>query len=163
MEPVRRSVPYVYLQPCKRISPSPYVDHWFDVIYAYSVFSHLSEESHRDWAKDFARIIKPGGRVVLTTQGLKLLEMCKNYREGIVPKTHLWHEYLAASFVEPDCADRYLAGEFLYSATDKNIPMYGEAMVPKSWFEKHWGALGFRVTDWDESAGQNRCVLVFQG
>jgi SAM-dependent methyltransferase len=163
MEPIRRAVPYVYLQPCKNVPPAPYPDDWFDVIYAFSIFSHLSEESCRDWGGQYARILKPGGKAVVTTQGLKFLDICRSYREGVVPKTHIWHEYLAASFAEPDCADRYKNGEFLYSATHPKEPLYGEAMVPRQWFEKEWGALGFKMTDWNETFGQNHCVMVYQG
>jgi SAM-dependent methyltransferase len=163
MEPIRRAVPYVYLQPCKRSAPAPYLDDWFDVIFAFSVFSHLSEASHLEWAKEYARIIRPGGRVIVTTQGLKFLEMCRIYREGLAPKTHIWHEYLAASFSAPDSEDRFKAGDFMYSATDPNNPVYGEAMVPRQYFEKEWGNLGFKVTDWNETFGQNHCVMVYEG
>jgi SAM-dependent methyltransferase len=163
LDNVRRSVPFTWLAPCDFFPPTRYNAGTFDLIYAYSVFSHLSEDSHLAWAADYARMLKPGGFVCLTTQGLKLLDMCKAYRDGSKPITHIWHEYLARSFAEPDCADRFNRGEFLYSATSPDNPTYGEAMVPRQYFEKTWGALGFEMLDWDETYGQNRTVMRLRG
>lgn len=163
MDTVRRSVPNVYLGICQRTPPLPYVEDWFDVIYAFSVFSHLSPESHLEWAQQFARVIKPGGRVVITTQGLKFLEYSRALREGVLPITHPWHDMISKSFTESDCAERFERGEFLYAATTPSVPVYGEAVVPKAWFEKHWGELGFKVVGWDESGVQNYCAMVYRG
>lgn len=33
----------------------------FDAVYALSVFTHLSEEAHRAWIADIARVLAPGG------------------------------------------------------------------------------------------------------
>jgi 2-polyprenyl-3-methyl-5-hydroxy-6-metoxy-1,4-benzoquinol methylase len=38
----------------------------FDAITAFSVFSHLSEEAHRQWAAEFARVTHEGSRVYIT-------------------------------------------------------------------------------------------------
>lgn len=159
LDNVRRTVPFTWLTPSDVFPPTRYHSETFDLIYAYSVFSHLSEDSHRAWAQEFRRVMRPGGYVCLTTQGLKLLQMCRDYRDGSKPITHIWHEFLAKSFTEPDCEQRYLNGEFLYSATMPKTPTYGEAMVPRSYFEKYWGELGFEMLNWDETYGQNRTVL----
>lgn len=49
--------------------PLPYGDHFFDIAYALSVFTHLSEENHYKWFDEFYRVIKPGGILLVTTQG----------------------------------------------------------------------------------------------
>ena len=159
MEAVRRSVSRVYMTPCGPLPPSRYNGATFDVIYAYSVFSHLSEEAHLAWAGEFARILKPGGRVCVTTQGLRMLQVCADYREGRRPITHPWHRDLASSFAEPGLEEKYQAGGFLFSATQPHNPTYGESLVPRAYFERHWGEHGFEVTDWDESFPQVHCVM----
>jgi 2-polyprenyl-3-methyl-5-hydroxy-6-metoxy-1,4-benzoquinol methylase len=64
------------------IHPSDYREGTFDMIYAYSVFSHLSEQCHLAWASEFARILKPGGTVCLTTQARNLKFAAITLREA---------------------------------------------------------------------------------
>ena len=44
----------------------PYDDQEFDLIYLYSVFSHLTQNEVRMNLKEFGRILRPGGKVFLT-------------------------------------------------------------------------------------------------
>lgn len=46
-----------------------YRDAEFDLVYALSVFSHLTEELQVPWVRELARILKPGGRLVFSTHG----------------------------------------------------------------------------------------------
>ena len=39
----------------------------FDIIYLYSVFSHMHEKEMRIYLTDFSRMLKPGGKVFFTT------------------------------------------------------------------------------------------------
>lgn len=41
----------------------------FDLIYAYSVFTHLDEELQNAWMKELIRILVPGGYLLITTHG----------------------------------------------------------------------------------------------
>jgi cyclopropane fatty-acyl-phospholipid synthase-like methyltransferase len=46
-----------------------YDNNFFDAVYALSVFTHLSENNHHKWLNELQRIIKPGGYLLITTQG----------------------------------------------------------------------------------------------
>jgi SAM-dependent methyltransferase len=49
--------------------PLRYGDGSFDAVYALSVFTHLPEAAQRRWLDELARILRPGGHVLLTTHG----------------------------------------------------------------------------------------------
>ena len=49
--------------------PLTYDDESFDLVYALSVFTHLTEELQRAWRDELRRVIRPGGRLLLTTHG----------------------------------------------------------------------------------------------
>ena len=69
----------------------------FDVVYAYSVFSHLNEAVGLAWVKELARALRPGGVLIVTTQGRSFLAFCEQLRREGNPATD-WHAALARSF-----------------------------------------------------------------
>jgi SAM-dependent methyltransferase len=48
------------------LPPLPFPDAHFDVLFAYSVFTHLSIESQRLWVPELARVTAPGGVALIT-------------------------------------------------------------------------------------------------
>jgi SAM-dependent methyltransferase len=59
--------------------PLPYPDGRFDLVYALSVFTHLSEELQRPWIEELRRILEPGGHLFLSLHGPR-------YREELRPE-----------------------------------------------------------------------------
>src|SRR5665213_1089282 len=49
--------------------PLPYANAEFDLVYALSVFSHLTENLQVPWMSELARVVKPAGFVVFSTHG----------------------------------------------------------------------------------------------
>ena len=115
----------------------------YDLIYAYSVFSHLNEEHHLAWVGELARVLRPGGLLLATTQGRAFIDFCASIRaRGSFESS--WHQGLAGCFTDGAAAlADYDAGTFLHVATGGGgdyLPasFYGESVVPKGYIEKHW-------------------------
>lgn len=54
----------------KALTPLPYDSGHFDVIYCFSVFTHLSESMQDVWLDELRRILKPGGLLIITVHGI---------------------------------------------------------------------------------------------
>jgi SAM-dependent methyltransferase len=49
--------------------PLGYEDESFDLVYALSVFTHIPAPAQRPWLDELRRLLRPGGRLLITTQG----------------------------------------------------------------------------------------------
>ncbi len=138
----RETFPYGRFETVSPLPPSSLEDQTYDLVIAYSVFSHLAEHAATAWIREFERILRPGGMVAVTTQGRSLLQVCEKIREQ-KEFDHPWHEHLARSFVDrAACEAAYDTGEYLYSATGggdvRSSEFYGEALIPRGFVERHW-------------------------
>jgi SAM-dependent methyltransferase len=113
----------------------------FDLVYLYSVFSHLSEESVDAWVTEFARLLKPGGVLIATTWHRGYIEMCAQSRHGPTPGTHpgsvhafpgRTEEWLASYDRGEMCHSPVGGGEALSSS------FYGETCIPSAYVQQKW-------------------------
>jgi len=51
------------------LPPLPYDDATFDLVYAFSVLTHLSEDLQHAWMQECRRVLKPGGYLLFSTLG----------------------------------------------------------------------------------------------
>lgn len=49
--------------------PLAYKDSEYDLIYALSVFTHLTEDLQSEWMAELSRVLKPGGHLIVSTHG----------------------------------------------------------------------------------------------
>ncbi len=148
--------------------PSPLPSNRFDLVFAYSVFSHLSPISHLAWRTELARCIKTGGLAFITTHARWFLDECLRYREHPEERTIPWHDKLAESFVDYDTAvSAYDRGEMVFASNQRpggagqrvihrsgggapelGPDFYGDAVVPAAFFQAEWcGPAGFKFLD----------------
>jgi ubiquinone/menaquinone biosynthesis C-methylase UbiE len=135
----------------EQMPPSTLPAQQFDTAFAYSVFSHLSPTAHLAWKTEFARVMKPGGLLFITTQARWFIDYCEDLRDHPEKVTSYWHELLFKSFRDFDaCLARYDRGEFLYAPNGGGASLapeyYGDAVVPRDYFEREWGS-NFEVLD----------------
>jgi SAM-dependent methyltransferase len=69
----RANLPRIDFLHNELMPPLPLPDARFDVVYNFSVFTHLSEEAQKAWTAELKRVLKPGGLLICTTHG-------ENYR-----------------------------------------------------------------------------------
>ncbi len=65
----RQNLPGVKFVENRLNPPLPFPDSQFDVVYSFSVVTHLSEVVQLAWVKELRRVLKPGGLLVITTHG----------------------------------------------------------------------------------------------
>ncbi len=125
----------------KPLPPTDFPDGSFDIIYLYSVFSHLSEEAHLLWLQEFIRMLRPGGVIIASTRPRSFIEYCMKFAN----KTEIgtWERGLTIAFSNPQEALRdYDAGKFVHCPTggggvlDKSF--FGETCISKQYVERVW-------------------------
>jgi SAM-dependent methyltransferase len=112
--------------------PLPYHDGAFQLVTAYSVFTHLPERLFKAWMSELLRVTKPGGLIVFTVEPQRFLD----FVAGIDPHAPEsgWHAALQANLGDVSVRRQDLAKEgftFLptgggpYRASD----VYGDMVV----------------------------------
>jgi ubiquinone/menaquinone biosynthesis C-methylase UbiE len=122
------------------LPPCDLSDSYFDLVYAYSVFSHLSEEAHLAWLKEFDRILNPGGMLLLTTLPRAFIEASAEFSGQDAGSLQGWQRHAAAAFspVE-EWLNAYDDGRFCYTPIDKATnPHFGFSCIPESYFRSVW-------------------------
>jgi 2-polyprenyl-3-methyl-5-hydroxy-6-metoxy-1,4-benzoquinol methylase len=145
--------------------PTELAENSFDVVYAYSVFSHLSEPVHIKWVEEFSRVLKPGGIMIVTTQARRFIEFCRSLRD----QNHEsgWYYGLANSFLDTEAAFAdYDNGKFLYSATGGGVArpasFYGEAVISPGYIKREWTKYLTFCDFVDDPAKFNQALIIMQ-
>jgi SAM-dependent methyltransferase len=107
--------------------PLPYDDEAFDAVFAISIWSHFAEQAALDWLAEMRRILRPGGRLVLTTHGEQT--MVHTAREGLRSQEQL--DDVRASLVR----DGYWYAAEFGEAGDHGVtsPEWGTAFLSTEW------------------------------
>ena len=148
---------------CSPMPPLMLRDDSVDFIVGYSVFSHLSEAACRAWLAEFARILKPGGMVAMTTRGRWFFDYA-----AALTGTDSYSKALSTMF--PDFAEaraRYDRGELVHS----NVPgvtgggvldggFYGETFIPEQ-FARTSLTDALQFTEFFQQ-GNNHPILFFK-
>jgi hypothetical protein len=110
------------------------------------VFSHLSEEVCKAWIAEFARLLKPGGMVALTTRPRWFFDYAKSLAGEDVTG---YSKALSQMFPDFDTARAaYDRGEFVHTTAGLGSgPIYGETFIPERYareaYAKHLNLIEF--------------------
>lgn len=145
--------------------PLHYPDNFFDIIYAYSVFSHLSEEAHLQWLKEFHRLVKPEGLLFLTLRQKQFLLEYNRLRSE--PNLSDYNKKMAELFgdlekLSPD----YEMGKFIYSPTGGGGALtddfYGDTVIPPAYIKKHWSKYFTTIDLFDDPQRLAQALIVLK-
>ena len=107
--------------------PLPYPDHRFEFVFAISIWSHFAEDAALAWLAEMRRIIKPGGRLLITTHGEQTI-------------THTRAEGRRSAGQLADVRDSLLAHGYWYAAEFGDAGDHGVA-------NPDWGT-SFLTAEW---------------
>jgi ubiquinone/menaquinone biosynthesis C-methylase UbiE len=141
--------------------PTPFQDNTFDMIYSYSVFSHLSEDFHLNLLAEVKRILKPGGIYITTTRNRKFIEICAEMRKlSDLNSMNPGPRSSAQAFLNTrQSLSEFDRGEYCHhSFNDKKWPYWGETAIPKKYVLDHW-TQSFTVLDFIDLDVQNVIVV----
>lgn len=145
--------------------PVPVQAHQFDVIIVNSVFSHLSERSALFYMEDLARVLKPGGLLLVTVRSVSwvkyIMKLCELHRKGeevpnlTLPLVKAFSAQLAAFDEQGD--------SYLFVSVGNSLGGdYGECFVPKKYIKEVWGKFFWQLRIHDaEVLGFDQSVIAF--
>jgi len=143
-----------------------------DVVTAFSVFSHLSSDAHKTWAKEFGRVVRPGGVAAITVLGEEFIDVIANAKAAVASgEADDFSKTMAPVFPDIEATRAgFHANEIQFGATGgggvRTSDYYGWAATSRAAVEKNWGAAGFDVVAWRPSGElfpQHLVILVKRG
>lgn len=151
---------------CTPFPPTAYPDGHFDLVFSYSVFSHLSEAAARAWMTEFHRILAPGGVVALTTRHESFFDFCEAAARQPEPSSYI--AALGALFPDVEQARAaYRRGEFVHASSrgvsgggPREESFYGETWIPEAYARTGFGTPLRFVGTWFDPARYDQICFV---
>jgi len=141
----------------------PFPDDFFDIVIAYSVFTHLPEHVHVHWMQEMTRVSRQGAVCAMTLEPRRFI---KFVRDEAPKGSSGWHQGLARfAPLASELLSQFDAGGFVYLPTGGGAYLpsstYGDAVVPSNWIAENWKR--WTVNDYiDDGARFCQAVVVLQ-
>ena len=163
---LRRAWPQVDSRVNASEPPLPFEAGRFDVLYAFSVWTHLPPEAQARWLAEAGRVLRPGGLALITTLGFYGLELLSHSaapleaewwgvsaddlrRQGVI-----YHEYAVLGQALPE--------KELFSGIQGS---YGVSVHDPAYVRRAWADQGFEVLEIIERAmhGHQDLIVLRRG
>jgi 2-polyprenyl-3-methyl-5-hydroxy-6-metoxy-1,4-benzoquinol methylase len=160
----RKAMPYGRFVKSEIEHPLAFEAASFEIVYAYSVFSHLAQNASYRTLLELARVLKPDGLAVFTTLKRAHLGVWQTLLNGESPyyRSHLRR----AGFDYDKWQERADRGDFLYVPTGggdmRDDSFYGEAVITRRHLEIVAKGLGFKLRLFDDESQMPQSLVVLQ-
>jgi SAM-dependent methyltransferase len=121
------------------LPPTEYCSDFFDIIFSYSVFTHLTREVQHAWLSEMQRIIKPGGLFIATTHGDFALQFLMQSTSPTIPDDGIIDTILDSTLDEIAPKDYYRA---TFQTKEYTLREFGKYFNIISYIER--GAMNFQ-------------------
>jgi SAM-dependent methyltransferase len=137
----RKQWPHGQFRQGDAFPPCDFAAGQFDLIYSYSVFTHLSEDNHIAWLGELARLLKPGGVMLHSTKSYEYVRRASFFSP----------EWLRKYEVDPPFAEFESRHPYHYIVDNSALPEYGITLISKDYVIANWSAYaGMAVADYRE-------------
>jgi SAM-dependent methyltransferase len=95
--------------------PLAFDDESFDLVYALSVFTHLTDDLQLAWRDELRRVLRPGGSLLLTTHGTSYVPRLDAHERDRFERGQLvvrWAEVAGSNLCSAYHPERYLRDTF---------------------------------------------------
>jgi len=95
--------------------PLAFTDDSFDLVYALSVFTHLTADLQLAWRDELRRVLRPGGRLLITTHGNSYVPRLDDAERARFERGELvvrWAEVVGSNLCSAYHPERYLRETF---------------------------------------------------
>jgi SAM-dependent methyltransferase len=147
----RKSNPWARFELNDPMPPTDLPADHFDLVFSYSVFTHLREDVHFAWLDELRRLVNPGGLLILTVRPRNFLSYFATLTPATVPSQEA-ADALVNLFPDAEQAlGDYDRGEFVFAPYRYSSygDWCGEACIPRPYIEREW-ASRFELLDYIE-------------
>jgi SAM-dependent methyltransferase len=100
----------------------------FDLAFAFSVFTHLSEAAHERCLRALHDALRPGGILVVTVRPPAYVARCEGMQPAVRPEQS---QYLFVPHAADPAHPQYAGGEMTYGETVVTLPYVRERWAPR--------------------------------
>ena len=111
----RSNLPFARFEVNGLAPPLAFADSSFDLVYALSVFTHLTADLQLAWRDELGRVLRPGGRLLVTTHGSSYLPRLDEDERARFERGELvvrWGEVAGSNLCSAYHPERYLRDTF---------------------------------------------------
>jgi SAM-dependent methyltransferase len=125
--------------------PLPFDDGEFDLAYSLSLFTHLDEAVAAAWLADLARVLAPGGILLLTTHGYPALDIIRDSEthQGMFRKSR--DEIIEMTADLPTRKHHFIPYGSDIIDLAKAGASYGNSFIDPAYAAENWNSHGLKV------------------